>query len=102
MGVTTDLDIYSGFAVLEMPQRKLSFYLRADRFNDPCVDCTLIDYLPIAGNAPFTFVVTGMEYYILPNVRVGPNVEHVAYSTPASGTRPANDTVARFTFYWAW
>ena len=102
VGVRTDLDIYSGFGVLEMPQRKLSFFVRLDRFDDPCADCEPMEYLPISPNAPFTLTIAGMEYHILPNVRVGPNIEHVAYSTPSAGARPKNDTVARFTFYWNW
>jgi hypothetical protein len=100
--VNTDLDITSVFGVYEMPRRKLSFYVRVDRFADACADCTGIDYLPIAGNAPFTFTLAGLEYYLLPSVRIGPNVEYVAYGDPVSGTKPTNDTVARFTFYWVW
>ena len=102
VGTNTDLDIYSGFGVIELPARKLSFFARIDRFNDPCADCPAMDYLPIAGTAPFTFTVAGLDYSILPNVRVGPNVEYIAYSTPSSGEKPKNDTVIRFTFYWYW
>jgi hypothetical protein len=102
VGVNTDLDIYSGFGVLDLPRRKVSFYVRLDRFNDPCTDCTQIDCLPIAGNAPFTFTLAGMEYYVLPAFRIGPNFEYVAYGDPASGPRPKNDAVVRFTFYWVW
>ena len=102
IGANTDLDIFSGFGILEIPRRKVSFYARVDRFADACTDCTQIDYLPIAGNAPFTLTIAGMEYYILPSVRIGPNIEYVAYSDPASGAKPKNDSVARFTFYWVW
>jgi hypothetical protein len=102
VGVNTDLDVTSAFAVYEMPRRKLDFYARVDRFSDPCADCTGIDYLPIAGNAPFTLTMAGMEYFILPSVRMGPNVQFVSYSNPATGAKPKNDTVARLTFYWVW
>lgn len=102
VGANVDLDITSFFGVYENARRKLSFYARVDRFADACADCTGIDYLPIAGNAPFTFTLAGMEYFILPSVRVGPNFEYVAYGDPVSGTKPKNDTVARFTFYWVW
>ena len=101
-GANIDLDIFSGFGVLELPRGKTSFYVRVDRFADACADCAEMDYLPIASNAPFTLTIAGMEYYILPSVRVGPNIEYVAYGAPVSGFRPRNDTVARFTFYWAW
>jgi hypothetical protein len=102
IGTPSDLDIFSGFGIFNMPRAKVSFFARVDRFADACADCTAIDYLPIAGNAPFVLTIAGMEYFILPNVRVGPNVEYVAYGDAVSGAKPGNDTVARFTFYWAW
>jgi hypothetical protein len=101
-GENTDLDIFSGFGVVDMPRGKSSFYVRVDRFADACTDCTAMDYLPIAGNAPFTLTIAGMEYFILPSVRVGPNVEYVAYGAATTGAKPKNDAVARFTFYWSW
>jgi hypothetical protein len=88
--------------VLELPRRKLSFYLRLDRYDDPCGDCGGIAYFPAATNAPFTTTIAGMEYFILPSVRVGPNIEYTAYGDPATGTKPKNMSVARFTFYWVW
>ena len=97
-----DLNIYSGFGVFEMPRQKVSFYARVDRVNDPCADCAAIDYFPAAANAPFTTTIAGMEYYILPSVRIGPNIEYVAFSDPTSGAKPKNTSIARFTFYWVW
>ncbi|HVQ41335.1 MAG TPA: hypothetical protein VMS54_03975 [Vicinamibacterales bacterium] len=97
-----DLNIYSGFGVFEMPRQKVSFYLRLDRYDDPCVDCGGIAYFPAAINAAFTTTIAGMEYYILPSVRVGPNFEYTKYSDPVAGTKPNNMSVARLTFYWVW
>jgi hypothetical protein len=97
-----DLNVYSGFGVLEMPRQKVSFYLRVDRFDDPCLDCAAIDYFPGAINVPFTTTIAGMEYYLLPAVRIGPNFEYVAFSDPTTGAKPKNMAVARFTFYWVW
>ena len=98
----TDINIYSGFGVLELPRKKVSFFLRLDRYDDPCGDCGGIAYFPAATNAAFTTTIAGMEYFILPSVRIGPNVEYTAYSDPVSGTKPKNMSVARFTFYWVW
>jgi hypothetical protein len=97
-----DLNIYSGFGVLELPRRKVSFFLRLDRYDDPCLDCGAIAYFPAATNAPFTTTIGGMEYYILPSVRISPNFEYVSFGDPATGTKPKNMSVARFTFYWVW
>ena len=97
-----ELKVASAFVVAEVKPQKVWAFLRADRVASPCSDCTGIDYLPIASGTPFTFVLAGIEYYLLPNVRFSPNIEFVSYSTPASGQKPKNDAVARLTFYWAW
>jgi hypothetical protein len=98
----TDMNVYSGFGVWDIKPQKWSVFARVDRMDDPCVDCTGIDYLPIAGTGPFTLTIAGLEYYIHPSVRFSPNVELVNYSQPAVGTKPTKDTVARLTFYWVW
>lgn len=98
------LDVYSGFAVADLKPKKVSVFARVDRHGDPCPDCSNIDYLPISTDAPFTLVVTGVEYYIHPSVRFSPNVEWVHYSAPADSAiaQPKDDLVWRATFYWAW
>jgi len=96
----TMLDVVSGFGVFDIKRQKVSVFARVDHFADPCADCSGIDYLPIATNAPFTFTLVGLEYYIHPSVRFSPNVELVSYGSPATGTKPKNDVVPRVTFYW--
>lgn len=98
-----DLDIYSGFAVFDLKPRVTSAFVRVDRFADPCADCAGIDYLPIDTKEAFTLTIAGIEYSILPSVRVSPNVEWVKYSKPSSGAdAPKDDLAARLTFYWTW
>jgi hypothetical protein len=97
-----DLAIVSGFGVADLKPQKFSVFARVDRYTEPCPDCDRIDYLPIATNAPFTMILAGVEYYLLPAVRFSPNVEWVDYSAAENGSQPANDTVVRMTFYWVW
>jgi hypothetical protein len=99
-----ELDIYSGFAVADLKSQKFSLFARVDRYNDPCPDCSGIDYLPIDTSAKFTMFLAGAEYYLIPAVRFSPNVEWVAYGTPAQPGLPApkDDIVWRATFYWVW
>jgi hypothetical protein len=99
-----ELDIYSGFAVADLKPQKLSLFARIDRYNDPCPDCSGIDYLPIDTAAKFTMFLVGVEYYLIPSVRFSPNVEWVSYGTPENGGAPApkDDVVWRATFYWVW
>jgi hypothetical protein len=103
-----NLDIYSGFVVWDVKRQKTSLFLRVDRYDDPCLDCGVAspsqDYLPMAGVAPFTTTIAGLEYYIIPALRISPNFEYVAYSDPpvAGVAKPNADSVFRMTFYWVW
>jgi hypothetical protein len=99
-----NLDLLSGFGVVDLKPQKISAFVRIDRHADPCPDCADIDYLPIDPSAAFTLTLAGIEYYIHPSVRFSPNVEWVAYGTPraANGTHPTNDLVVRLTFFWVW
>lgn len=97
-----ELDIYSGFGVLEVRDKTTAF-VRVDRYNDPCPDCAGIDYLPIDTTQPFTLTIAGIDYAVHPAVRISPNVEWVKYgSREGSTTSPADDLAARLTFSWAW
>ncbi len=95
--------VLSGFGVLDVRPGKLLVFARLDRVFDPLPDGG-IDYLPIATTSPFTFGLAGVEYRILPMVRLSPNVEFVRYGTPErpGTTRPRHDVVARASFYWVW
>jgi hypothetical protein len=97
-----DLTIVSGFGVVDLAPRKLSAFVRVDRYTEACPDCSGIDFLPIATNAPFTMVLAGVEYFVVPSVRFSPNIEWVGYDSPVTGSEPKNDAVARLTFYWTW
>ena len=105
-GSTTEvnLDIISGFGIVDLKPQKISAFVRIDRHADPCPDCADIDYLPIDPSAAFTLTIAGIESYIHRSVRFSPNVEWVAYGTPAAAnaTPPTNDLVVRLTFYWVW
>ncbi len=98
----TKLHVLSGFGVYHLKPGKVSIFARVDRFNDPTPDGAGIDYLPIDTKEAFTFATGGLEVYIIPNLRVSPNVEFVKYSNPVTGAKPKDDTVARVTFYWTW
>ena len=104
MSPDVELDVYSGYAVADLRPQKLSLFARVDRHADPCPDCAAIDYLPLSTEAPFTLLLAGVEYYLIPSVRFSPNVEWVSYSTPetAGVPTPKDDLVWRATFYWVW
>ena len=111
-GVPDDeIRIWSAFGVLDPLPEKLTLFARWDdvgaRRGDgdfelgvPGVDG--LDYLPISDGAPFQAWIFGLEWYLLPQVRIGPNVEWVRYGTAPSGLEIENDVVPRITFYWTW
>ncbi len=98
------LDIVSGFAVLDLEPVRHSIFLRVDRYAGACPDCSGIDYVPLSNGVPFTMVIAGYEHYLLPSVRIGPNVQYVTYGSPGAGRhpRPKDDWAVRATFYWVW
>lgn len=97
----SELNLLSGFGVVDLRPKLLSAFARVDRMNDPCGDCAGIDYLPIAPTHPFTTTIAGVEYWLHPAVRISPNVEWVVYGKEGTLPKPANDTVGRLTFYWS-
>lgn len=98
-----DLDLFSGFGVLDLQPDKTSAFVRVDRFNDPCPDCAGIDYFPIDPRQPFTMTLAGLDYALHPAVRISPNIGWVKYAARAGSTpAPDDDLAARLTFYWAW
>jgi hypothetical protein len=106
----TDVDMTSVFGVFDVVPKKGTLYARLDWLSGnnqknpdsgvPGVDG--IDYLPIDNRFDFTFLVTGFEWYLHPNLRVGPNVEWVKYGDGPPGISISDDVVLRATFYWSW
>jgi hypothetical protein len=99
-GSDTELDLYSGFAVFDVKRETLSVFGRFDRVDDPNPGAAGIAYLPIDPRVPYTFGLLGVEYYVHPKVRFGPNVEWVVYDDLPNGTPVDKDVVGRVTFYW--
>ena len=99
---TVNVSVVSAFGMWFARPNKLTVFGRVDH-SSANPDVNGIDYLPLYQKAPFTLGIAGVEYSIIPSVRVSPNVEFVRYGTPAAGAAaPKNDTVMRLTFYWSW
>jgi hypothetical protein len=101
-GSDLELDMVSGFGVVDLVRQKWTAFARVDHFADPNPDAGGIAYLPIDPRAKYTFFLTGVEYYVLPSVRVTPNVETVSYGKLPDGSSIKTDVVFRTTFYWTW
>lgn len=101
-GADLELDLYSGFGVIDVVPEKWSVFARVDRFDDPNPAGGDIDYLPIDPRARYTFFLGGVEYYLHKSVRISPNVETVTYGDLPDGTSISTDVAVRLTLYWTW
>jgi hypothetical protein len=104
------INVQSGFVVWDVLS-KADTFLRVDHVSGhrggvetglPGADG--IDYWLLSPNSPFTTWIAGGEWRLLPNVRMGPNVELFKYShDPDPITFPGRDLDAQFkvTFFWS-
>jgi hypothetical protein len=105
-----DIDIWSAFAVWDVLPGKADLFARVDSVEGdldgvatglPGADD--IDYLLLSPDSPFTTWLVGGEWYLVPSIRVGPNLELVQYDQdPDPIAFPGKDEtlVYRLTFYW--
>jgi len=101
----------SGFFVWDIKPAKADAFVRIDHVSGerggvetglPGADG--IDYWLLSPEAPFTTWIVGGEWFLLPCVRIGPNLELVSYAhDPNPTTFPGRDQDAmlRITFYWS-
>lgn len=109
---TQRIDIWSLFAVWEFLPEKASLFGRCDDVEGRKGDETTglpgadgIDYWLLSPAAPFRTFIVGGEWYLLPAVRVSPNVERVRYhDDPDPVGFPGRDEnrIYRLTFFWSW
>jgi len=105
-----EIDIWSGFVVWDVKPQKSDLFLRYDTVEGD-LDGTetglpgagAIDYLILSPDSPFDLWILGGEYFIIPSIRVGPNVEYVKYDhdpDPVNFPGRDEDLVYRATFFW--
>ena len=104
------IDIWSGFVVWDALPKKADLFARMDLVEGELdgVETGLpgaasIDYLLLSPDSPFTTWIVGGEWYILPSIRAGANVELVKYDhDPDPVNFPGQDETRlyRLTFFW--
>jgi len=103
------IGIWSGFVVWVFP-RKANVFLRSDfvrgdlgGIETGLPDAERIDYLLLSSQAPFSTWIVGGEWYLHPDVRMGPNLELVRYTRdpdPVEFPGRRQDAILRLTFFW--
>ena len=105
------IHVQSGFLVWDIRPMKADAFVRVDHVTGDRggIETGLsgaegIDYWLLSSRSPFTTWITGAEWYLHPNVRVGPNLELVQYAhdpDPVAFPGRDQDAVLRVTFYWS-
>lgn len=107
-----DIDIWSVFGVWEFLPKKASVFARYDDVTGDKDGETTglpgasgIDYWLLSSDQPFQTYIVGGEWYVLPNLRIGPNIELAKYDDdpdPVDFPGRDQDRIYRVTFYWSW
>ncbi|HEX5029958.1 MAG TPA: hypothetical protein VFX78_00705 [Candidatus Eisenbacteria bacterium] len=105
-----EIEVWSGFVVWDVLPKKADLFARLDRVEGDLdgVETGLpgaatIDYLLLSPESPFKTWIVGGEWYILPSIRVGANVELVKYDhDPDPVNFPGRDETRlyRLNFFW--
>ncbi len=107
-----EIEIWSVFGAWEFLPGKASLYARYDDVSGNKDGATTglpgadgIDYWRLSPEQPFGMILVGGEWYLLPGVRVGPNVELATYDAdpdPVNAPGRDEDRIYRLTFFWSW
>lgn len=94
-----NLDIYSVFGILNLAE-KVSFLARCDRVEDPLPWGSTVSYVPFNNNAPFSFVLLGVDFHPLKKVSFIPNIMYVYYKD-VNGKAIDEDIQLKLTFFYS-
>ena len=111
-GADQTIDIGSGFGYWEFLPKRADVFFRLDDVKGERGGVTTglpgadgIDYWILSPQQPFRTYIFGGEYFLLPTVRVSPNVELVKYDDDPDPIRfPGRDEdrIWRVTLFWSW
>ena len=106
------IDVWSGFGYWEFMPSKADVFLRLDDVKGKLAGKTTglpgadaMDYWILSPQQPFKTWIVGGEYFLLPTIRVSPNLELVKYASdpdPAHFPGRDEDRILRVTFFWSW
>ncbi len=95
---TDNLDVLSLFSIYRLNSR-WAVVGRYDRMFDPNHAGEEIPYIPFAANAKSNFFLAALDFTVIENLFVQPNVEIVSYSDALSGDTPDTDVIPRITVF---
>ncbi|RPJ87457.1 MAG: hypothetical protein EHM18_01035 [Acidobacteria bacterium] len=92
-----ELDLFSAFTVLRTAPG-VSLVARYDRMFDPNPEGASIAYLPFDPRAKSNLFLLGVDFKVLEELSLIPNIEVIRYDQLEDGSRPVTDVMPRLTF----
>lgn len=79
---------------------KIKLLGRVDRMFEPNPVGDEVDYTPFDTQSSFFIFIGGVDFQIMEDVSIIPNIQFVRYDANSDGITPANDIYGRLTFFW--
>lgn len=79
---------------------KIKLLGRVDRMFEPNPVGDEVDYTPFDTKSSYFIFIGGVDFRIVEDVSIIPNIQYVKYDTNYEGITPANDIYSRLTFFW--
>jgi hypothetical protein len=92
-------EVASIFAAAKL-SNNWSTFARVDRMFDANLSGHKISYIPFDPSAKSTFIVAGLDYSLVKNVSILPNVEVVIYDKNKGSEQSKTDVIPRMSFYY--
>lgn len=93
------LDVLSVFLAGHIT-KKIKLLGRVDRMFEPNPVGDEVDYTPFDTQSSFFIFIGGVDFLIVEDVSIIPNIQFVSYDASYEGITPANDIYGRLTFFW--
>ncbi len=96
--IEKDYGVFSGFVVVKASDN-IDVIVRFDKlFNEP-IEKT-IPYIPFSTEAKPSFLITAVNFKVMDNVWLIPNIKYAFYDDTNLGEKPGNDIYLNITFWW--
>lgn len=80
--------------------KKIKLFGRVDRMFEPNPFGGDIAYSPTDTTSSFFLFIAGIDFQVVKDVSIMPNIQYVKYDANDEGITPSNDLYARLTFFW--
>lgn len=99
-GADMNIDVASILAIAKAND-KISLLFRLDRVADALPWGPTQSYIPLNSSSPFTLIIAGIDYSILKDIKLIPNIETVIYDE-TNGVKPDKDVYLKITCFYSW